>query len=99
MKKAIQELGPINLSAIEQYEQIKERYDFLTGQLDDLLQAKNQLFETMNEMDEEVKLRFKTTFDAIATQFERVFPNMFGGGRARLSLTDPHDLLNTGVEI
>ncbi|MDZ5440595.1 chromosome segregation protein SMC [Enterococcus cecorum] len=99
LKKAIQELGPINLSAIEQYEQIKERYDFLTGQRDDLLQAKNQLFETMNEMDEEVKLRFKTTFDAIATQFERVFPNMFGGGRARLSLTDPHDLLNTGVEI
>lgn len=99
LKKAIQELGPINLSSIEQYEQIKERFDFLTGQRDDLLQAKSQLFETMNEMDEEVKLRFKTTFDAIATQFERVFPNMFGGGRARLSLTDPHDLLNTGVEI
>ncbi|MGO3115767.1 chromosome segregation protein SMC [Enterococcus pseudoavium] len=99
LKQAIEKLGPVNLNAIEQYQQVEERYDFLTTQRDDLLSAKEQLFETMDEMDDEVKTRFYTTFQAIREKFKIVFPNMFGGGRAELVLTDPTDLLNTGIEI
>lgn len=99
LKQAIEKLGPVNLNAIEQYQQVEERYDFLTTQRDDLLSAKEQLFETMDEMDDEVKTRFFTTFQAIREKFNEVFPNMFGGGRAELVLTDPDDLLNTGIEI
>lgn len=99
LNQAIEKLGPVNLNAIEQYQQVEERYDFLTTQRDDLLSAKEQLFETMDEMDDEVKTRFFTTFQAIREKFNVVFPNMFGGGRAELVLTDPDDLLNTGIEI
>ncbi|MDT2614072.1 chromosome segregation protein SMC [Enterococcus dongliensis] len=99
LKQAIEKLGPVNLNAIEQYKQVSERYEFLTTQRDDLLSAKEQLFETMGEMDDEVKTRFYKTFQAIRDQFNVVFPNMFGGGRAELVLTDPDDLLNTGIEI
>jgi chromosome segregation protein len=87
------------LNSIEQYEQVNERYEFLVSQRDDLLSAKNQLFDTMAEMDNEVKTRFKEVFEAIRKEFKVVFPNMFGGGRAELVLTDPTDLLKTGIEI
>lgn len=99
LKRQIERLGPVNLNAIEQYQQVLERYEFLTTQRDDLLAAKDQLFTTMNEMDEEVKTRFGEVFEAIRQKFKVVFPNMFGGGRAELVLTDPTDLLNTGIEI
>ncbi len=99
LRRKIEALGPVNLNAIEQFEQVNERYLFLSGQRDDLLSAKEQLFHTMSEMDEEVKTRFEETFTAIREEFKMVFPNMFGGGRAELILTDPHDLLNTGIEI
>ncbi|MGM0238590.1 chromosome segregation protein SMC [Enterococcus sp. AZ103] len=99
LKRKIEQLGPVNLNAIEQYEQVSERYDFLTTQRDDLLSAKEQLFETMDEMDDEVKKRFYQTFKGIRDKFQVVFPNMFGGGKAELILTDPDDLLNTGIEI
>ncbi|WP_430610816.1 chromosome segregation protein SMC [Enterococcus sp. DIV0876] len=99
LKAAIDEIGPVNLNAIEQFEQVNQRHLFLTGQRDDLLTAKAQLFDTMSEMDEEVKTRFGEVFDAIRLQFKQVFPNMFGGGHAELVLTDPADLLNTGIEI
>lgn len=99
LKKEIDELGPVNVNAIEQYAQVEERHDFLVSQRDDLLSAKEQLFETMAEMDEEVKTRFNEVFTAIRGKFKAVFPKMFGGGKAELFLTDPHDLLNTGIEI
>ena len=99
LKEQIEGLGPVNLSAIEQFEQVNERHTFLATQRDDLLSAKNQLFETMEEMDEEVSTRFKEAFEAIRQEFKVVFPNMFGGGRAELVLTDSTDLLKTGIEI
>lgn len=99
LKQTIDALGPVNLQAITQFEQVEERYNFLTTQRDDLLQAKEQLNDTMSEMDEEVKHRFSEVFEAIREQFQQVFPNMFGGGRAELILTKPTDLLNTGIEI
>lgn len=99
LKREIERLGPVNINAIEQYEQVSERHEFLVSQRDDLLDAKDQLFETMDEMDQEVKIRFSEVFGAIRDQFKQVFPKMFGGGRAELILTNPDDLLNTGVEI
>lgn len=99
LRQKIEQLGSVNLNAIEQYEEVSQRYEFLNKQREDLLTAKNQLFTTMDEMDEEVKTRFKDIFEKIREQFKVVFPNMFGGGRAELFLTDPNDLLNTGIEI
>ncbi len=99
IKKNIQDIGPVNLGAIESYDQVSERFTFLTGQKEDLMDAKDHLFATMDEMDEEVKHRFMSTFKDISAQFEEVFPKMFGGGFAKLVLTDPKDILHTGIEI
>lgn len=99
IKLAIEELGNVNLGAIEEYERISERYEFLIEQKNDLQEAKDTLFEVIDEMDVEMKKRFEQTFSGIRSHFEPVFRALFGGGRADLKLTDPLDLLNTGVEI
>lgn len=99
IKRRIEILGPVNLSAIEQYESVSERYEFLISQRDDLLAAKESLFQTMDEMDKTVKSRFNEVFIAIREKFQETFPQMFGGGHADLVLTDPDDLLTTGIEI
>lgn len=99
IKLAIDELGNVNLGAIEEYERVSERYEFLHEQKTDLQEAKDTLFQVIEEMDEEMKKRFKQTFDGIREHFEPVFRALFGGGRADLILTVPEDILNTGVEI
>ena len=99
IKMAIEDLGTINLGAIDEYERVYERFTFLTEQRADLQEAKETLFQVIDEMDEEMKRRFKETFDGIRNEFEAVFQQLFGGGRAELKLTNPDDLLNTGVEI
>ena len=98
LEKAIRSLGPVNLNAIEQYEEVHSRLDFLNSQRDDILSAKNLLLETITEMNDEVKERFKSTFEAIRESFKVTFKQMFGGGQADLILTDG-DLLTAGVEI
>ena len=98
LEKAIRSLGPINLDAIEQYEEVHSRLDFLNSQRDDILSAKNLLLETITEMNDEVKERFKSTFEAIRESFKVTFKQMFGGGQADLILTEG-DLLTAGVEI
>nr|WP_309099329.1 chromosome segregation protein SMC [Fredinandcohnia onubensis] len=99
IKLAIEELGTVNLGAIDEYERVSERFTFLTEQQNDLQEAKDTLFQVIDEMDDEMKKRFETTFTSIRSHFEKVFQALFGGGRADLRLTDPNDLLNTGVEI
>ena len=99
LKRSIQELGHVNVGAIEEFDRIHNRYTFLVEQRNDLLEAKESLYETMNEMDEEVILRFTKTFNAIRSRFSIVFPQMFGGGMAELRLTDPDNVLTTGIEI
>ncbi|PMC38408.1 chromosome segregation protein SMC [Bacillus sp. UMB0899] len=99
IKLAIDELGTVNLGAIDEYERVSERFTFLSEQRDDLLEAKDTLYQVIDEMDDEMKKRFEQTFNAIRSHFETVFQALFGGGRAELKLTDPTDLLNTGVEI
>ena len=98
LEKAIRSLGPVNLEAIDQYEEVHNRLDFLNSQRDDILSAKNLLLETITEMNDEVKERFKSTFEAIRESFKVTFKQMFGGGQADLILTDG-DLLTAGVEI
>jgi chromosome segregation protein len=99
IKLAIEELGAVNLGAIEEYERVSERYEFLLEQKTDLQDAKDTLFQVIDEMDVEMKRRFEETFEGIRLHFESVFQSLFGGGRADLRLTQPEDLLNTGVEI
>lgn len=98
LEKAIRSLGPVNLDAIEQYEEVHNRLDFLNSQRDDILSAKNLLLVTITEMNDEVKERFKSTFEAIRESFKVTFRQMFGGGQADLILTEG-DLLTAGVEI
>lgn len=99
IKLAIEELGTVNIGAIEEYDRVSERYKFLLEQQTDLLEAKETLFQVIDEMDEEMKRRFEETFAAIRLHFEPTFQALFGGGRAELKLTEPNDLLNTGVDI
>jgi chromosome segregation protein len=99
IKLAIEELGTVNLGAIDEYSRVSERYEFLLEQKNDLQEAKDTLFQVIDEMDEEMKKRFSQTFNHIRMHFEPVFQALFGGGRADLKLTNPEDLLNTGVEI
>ncbi|MGT2828398.1 chromosome segregation protein SMC [Streptococcus hillyeri] len=98
LNRQIKALGPINLDAIAQYDEVSERLIFLNTQRDDLVHAKNLLLDTINDMDDEVKLRFKSTFEAIRESFKQTFTQMFGGGSADLILTEG-DLLTSGVEI
>ncbi|MYL19165.1 chromosome segregation protein SMC [Halobacillus litoralis] len=99
IKRSIEELGTVNLGAIDEYERIKERYEFLKGQQDDLLEAKTTLHHVINEMDGEMKRKFEDTFTKIRAEFNEVFRTLFGGGRADLQLTDPGNMLETGVDI
>lgn len=98
LEKSIRSLGPVNLDAIEQFDEVHERLEFLNSQRDDILSAKNLLLETITEMNDEVKERFKSTFEAIRESFKVTFTQMFGGGQADLILTEG-DLLTAGVEI
>ena len=99
IKMAIEELGTVNIAAIEEYERVSERYSFLKEQKDDLLEAKGTLYQVIGEMDDEMTKRFETTFTNIRAHFNDVFHALFGGGRADLVLTNPEDMLNTGVDI
>ena len=95
----IKRIGMVNLDAIEEYEKVNTRYEFLTNQREDLLNAENTLLEIMNEMDDVMKEEFANTFELIKVEFQKVFKELFKGGKADLKLTNPDDLLNTGVEI
>ncbi|WP_155288049.1 chromosome segregation protein SMC [Lacticaseibacillus zhaodongensis] len=99
LQRGLDELGPVNPNAVAEYQEVKERFDFLTKQEGDLNSAREQLNATMAELDDEVRVRFKDVFDATSAAFTEIFPQMFGGGHAELRLTQPDDLLNTGIEI
>lgn len=99
LKRSIEELGPVNIAAIEEFEQVNERYQFLTEQRKDLIDAKDTLHSAITEMDEEMTERFSRTFFEIQKHFRDVFRKLFGGGQADLVLTDPENMLETGVDI
>jgi len=99
LKRQITALGEVNLGAIEEYERVKERFEFLSEQKNDLIEAKTTLYQVIHEMEEEMSKRFKITFEAIRGHFVVVFAKLFGGGRADLILAEPNDLLETGIDI
>ena len=99
LRQQIHRLGPINLQAIDDWDELSARYNNLTHQRDDLLMAMEQLTQTMQEMDHEVVTRFAQSFEEIDRQFQKTFQKLFAGGHASLQLTQPDDLLTTGVDI
>ena len=92
-------LGTINPLALEEFHQMQERHEFLTEQLDDLRQSKQDLLKVVDAVDERIRDVFAAAFADVAAQFERIFPALFPGGEGKLFLTDPEDLLNTGVDV
>ncbi len=99
LKKDIREMGPINMEAPEEYDKKNERYTFLKQQQEDLSHAESTLLEIIKEMDDVMIRDFKTSFDLIRSNFQETFKDLFKGGHADLKLTDPNNLLETGVEI
>ncbi|CAM4289558.1 chromosome segregation protein SMC [Jeotgalicoccus halotolerans] len=98
-KKSIEELGPVNIGAIEEFGVVNERYTFLKEQEDDLIEARQTLLDVISEMDEAVAARFKETFYQVNDYFQEVFTDMFGGGRAELRLLEEGNYLDSGIEI
>lgn len=98
-KRQIKELGPINQEAPEEYDRISGRYEFLIGQQQDLVKAENTLLDIIKEMDNVMEINFKKSFDIINQHFDKTFKELFKGGTASLKMTDPDNLLETGIEI
>ena len=98
-KSKIKSLGPVNVSAIEEYKEVKERYDALKIQVDDFTRSYEELSDVVNKIEEEMRNSFIVTFAEINKNFTVVFKELFGGGHAELSLTEPDDVLTSGIEI
>jgi chromosome segregation protein len=99
LQQRIDEMGPVNLVAIEEYEETEQRYQFLSKQYDDLVQAKAQLLEVINRINVQTREMFRETFEKIRESFRAMFTEVFGGGKADLLLMDENDLLESGIEI
>ena len=95
----IKRIGMVNLASIEEYEKVNTRYEFLKNQREDLLSAEDTLLEIMNEMDGVMEEEFTKTYEAIRVEFQAVFKELFNGGTADLKLTDPSNMLTTGIDI
>ena len=99
LRNQIKALGHVNVTAIEEYAEVKERYDFVSVQMNDLNTSKEELLGIIGSIDEEMTRMFTEAFDKINENFGRVFKELFGGGEAHLSLTDPENPLTCGIEI
>ena len=99
LKKKIKDLGVVNLGAIEEYDRVSTRYEFLIKQKEDLMNAENTLLEIINEMDTVMESEFAESFKLINEKFKETFKELFKGGTAELKLTDPDNMLETGIEI
>jgi len=99
LQQRIDEMGPVNLVAIEEYEETEQRYQFLSTQHDDLVKAREQLIEVINRVNTQTRDMFNTTFAQIRENFRAMFVEVFGGGKADLYLVDEGDVLESGIEI
>lgn len=99
VKGQIKALGSVNVAAIEEYREVKGRYDFLNGQLQDVNQSKAELTRLIGDLTQQMKEIFDSSFQQINRNFQEIFLELFGGGHAQLTLTDPEDILNCGIEI
>ena len=99
VRQKIKSLGDVNVNAIEEFKEVSERYEFLKGQRDDILEAENNLRGIIADLDRAMKETFAEKFQDIQAMFNKVFKELFGGGKASLSLVDEEDLLETGIII
>ena len=99
IKNRLEELGNINVGAIEEYKQVSERYGFLLDQRKDITDAMDELNSIIEDMDKIIKNRFKTNFNLVVKNFEKIFKDLFGGGTAELTLDNENDPLESGIEI
>lgn len=99
LRQKIKELGDVNVNAIEDYKKLLERYEFLKNQKEDLIKSEAALMEIINDLDNEMRIQFAERFQAINEQFDIVFKELFGGGKASLELTDSEDILEAGIRI
>ncbi|MFA5262457.1 MAG: chromosome segregation protein SMC [Opitutaceae bacterium] len=99
LRQRIASMGAVNLVAIEEYADLKQRYDFLKAQSDDLTNAKTELLKTIDEINQTSMKQFEVTFEQIKKNFEFTFLTLFGGGRAHLELVQSDDILESGIEI
>ena len=99
LQERLDRMGPVNLVAIEEYKETEERYTFLTTQYDDLVKAKEQLLEVIEQINVETTEMFRVTFEKIRANFRELFTEVFEGGKADLVLVDEEDVLNSGIEI
>lgn len=99
LKAKIQELGPVNIGSIEEYEKLKERYDFLTQQQDDLNRSMAELEEAITKINSTTRKKLREAFEQLTIKFSEVFTYLFGGGRASLVLTDENNILDSGIDI
>jgi chromosome segregation protein len=98
-KALIRRMGAINPEAQNEYKEVKDRFEFLTSQVEDLVKAESDIKEVIAELDILMEREFRRTFEAVAQEFKQIFTRLFGGGSARLSLTDPENLTETGIDI
>ena len=99
IRNRIKELGEVNVGSIKEYEQVSERYEFLTKQKEDILEATNSLSGIIKDMDKTIKARFKESFEGVMANFEIIFKELFGGGHAELRLEDENNPLESGIDI
>lgn len=98
-RNRLRALGNVDLGAVEKYKEVKERYDYMAGQIADLTAARDDLAKIIRELETEMQVSFMKTFEQINTNFDKTFKELFGGGSAELSLSDPTDVLTSGIEI
>lgn len=99
LRGKIRELGPVNVGAVEEYKQVKERYELLSAQVEDLTKSKRDFADIIGKLETKMCQRFSETFEQVNENFKGVFTQLFGGGNANLSLTDPANVLTSGIEI
>ncbi len=99
LKDKIIKFGNVNLAAIEEVDQLKERFEFLTNQRDDLEKSLESLIDAIKKINKTTREKFETTFNEVNERFQQIFPRLFRGGKAKLMLTDPENILETGVDI
>ncbi|MBQ3461226.1 MAG: AAA family ATPase [Solobacterium sp.] len=99
LRSDIERLGNINMNAPEEYNEVNERYETMKQQIEELTLSRDKILAAIDEMDTVMKKQFKEMFDKINVQFNDIFRNLYGGGKARLILQEPDDLLNTGIDI
>ena len=99
LKRRIRALGSVNVAAIEEYKEVAERYEFMKGQLDDIEKSKRELTKLISDLTDTMKTMFISQFEIIAANFTEVFKELFGGGTAELRLTEPDNVLESGIDI